>query len=101
VVFTRDINFFIAKKLHRNQSTIGLGRTCSVTARPLGNETMSDNWNSQRLDAASAVKLGVGAASNGIYSAINFVAHNDGYVVSGEPINTLCFAGTMPLKRPV
>lgn len=45
---------------------------------------MSEKWTGHGRIAASAVKRGAEATANGIHTATNFVARNDGCVACGE-----------------
>lgn len=44
---------------------------------------MSEKWNEHGRTAASAVKRSAEATANGIHTATNFIARNDGRVADG------------------
>jgi hypothetical protein len=54
---------------------------------------MSEKWNEHGRTAASAVKRGAEATANGIHTATNFVARNDGRVADGAQAVTQVIGG--------
>ena len=54
---------------------------------------MSEKWNDRGRTAASAVKRGAEATANGIHTATNFVARNDGHVADGAQVVTQVIGG--------
>ncbi len=54
---------------------------------------MSEKWKEHGRTAASAVKRGAEASANGIHTATNFVARNDGRVADGAQVITQTIGG--------
>jgi hypothetical protein len=54
---------------------------------------MSEKWNERGRIAASAVKRGAEATANGLHTATNFVARNDGRVADGAQAVTQVLGG--------
>jgi hypothetical protein len=54
---------------------------------------MTEKWNERGRTAANAVKRGAEATANGIHTATNFVARNDGRVADGAQAVTQVLGG--------
>ena len=54
---------------------------------------MSEKWNDHGRTAASAVKRGAETTANGIHTATNFVARNDGRIADGAQVVTQVIGG--------